>query len=245
MHTYHMLSDGDRILVAVSGGIDSMVLAWVLDFWRSKAPISYEMTAVHIDMDPGEEGPGPAALAVRDNLLNYNISLEILPTRWRPDISAAEDGSRKDVCYTCSRNRRKQLFDYAGGRSFNRIALGHHQDDIIETFFLNICYAGNISTMVPKQDLFGGRLALIRPLSYLDKTDIRTVAERLGVTPVRTSCLLSEQTRRLDVRRILENLYREIPESKKCIFAALANVRSEYLLQGREEDPDSPRREAS
>ena len=193
MHAYKMLSNGDRVIVAVSGGGDSLVLAWVLNFWRSKAPISYDLIAVHIDMEPGDEGPGTAAVAIESILSAFNIPLEILPANWRPDDESDNDSSaQKDICFTCARHRRRQLFGYAGDNRFNKIALGHHRDDIIETFFLNICFSGNISTMVPRQDLFGGKLALIRPLSFLDKSDIYEVAENLKITPVRTACPVSE-----------------------------------------------------
>lgn len=234
MHTYDMLSDGDKVIVAVSGGVDSLVLAWVLNFWRSKAPIFYELLAVHVDMEPDGNEPGSAAKAIRDQLSGFEIPLTILPARWHP-FQTTDPGvtEGKDICFTCARNRRQQLFDFAGQNKFNKIALGHHRDDIIETFFLNICYAGNISTMVPRQDLFDGSLALIRPMSFLDKTDIITVADILGVTPVRTVCPVSEKTRRLDVRHFLERLYTDIPESKKRIFAALSNVRHDYLLTPR------------
>lgn len=109
--------------------------------------------------------------------------------------------------------------------------MGHHQDDIIETFFLNICFAGNISTMVPRQELFEGRLALIRPLAFIEKHEIKNLAEQLQLEPVRTSCPLSEETKRMEVRRFLEDLYQRFPGSKMRIFSSLSNVRNDYLLK--------------
>ena len=143
MHTYNMLADGDRVLVAVSGGVDSLVLAWLLDFWRRKAPISYDLLAVHIDMEPNHGRPGSAALAVQDQLAEFDLPLEVVPAQWRPVILAATDPMLpRDICFTCARRRRQQLFDYAGAAKCNKIALGHHRDDIIETFFLNIVFGG-------------------------------------------------------------------------------------------------------
>ncbi|NIA05056.1 MAG: PP-loop domain-containing protein [Proteobacteria bacterium] len=232
MHDYAMLDDGDRVLVAVSGGVDSLVLAWLLDCWQCKAPIRYEVCAVHIDMEPAADQPGKSALAVRRQLDRLHIRSELLPAVRQPPLASGNsEESRQGVCYNCARTRRRQLFDFARQRGFTKLALGHHRDDIVETFFLNLCFAGNISTMVPRQDLFAGRLALIRPLAYLGKEEICAVAEKLGLEPVRSSCPLAEKTRRRDVRRILAGLYREAPAARSHIFAALANVRHDYLLR--------------
>lgn len=232
MHTYNMLADGDRVLLAVSGGVDSLVLAWLLVFWQHKAPITYEVLALHIDMEPDGDLPGTSAREVRKQLELLDIRSNIVPASWQPPgmISQTEKHT-KDVCYNCSSSRRKQLFDFARQENCNKIAFGHHQDDIIETFFINLCYAGNISTMVPRQDLFGGRLSLIRPLAFLNKKDISKIAHDLQLKPVRSKCPLSEKTRRMDIRNILEELYAKIPEARPHIFAALSNVRHEYLLK--------------
>jgi tRNA 2-thiocytidine biosynthesis protein TtcA len=173
----------------------------------------------------------PAAAAVRRSLADVAVPLEVIPAQWQPGTSMRNNPSRtrKDVCYTCARRRRKQLFDFAGATGCNKLALGHHRDDIIETFMLNMVYGGNISTMVPRQDLFAGRLSLIRPLSFLNKDEIRSIADRFGIKPVRSVCPLSEQTGRLAIRRMLNYLYRKIPGAGNNIFTALSNVRTDYL----------------
>jgi tRNA 2-thiocytidine biosynthesis protein TtcA len=155
----------------------------------------------------------------------------VLPAN-QPAPSSADmaEFSSKDVCFTCARSRRTQLFEYAGNNGYSTIALGHHCDDIVETFFLNLTCAGNISTMRPRQDLFSGRLSLIRPLAYLRKNEIISIANRLGFRPVLSNCPLSEKTRRQDIRELLELIYDRIPGSRAQIFAALGNVRLDYLL---------------
>ena len=232
MHTYDMLADGDRVLLAVSGGVDSLVLSWLLMFWQSKAPIFYELQALHIDMDPDGELPGIAARSVQETLECFHIPITIIPAAWQPPSSKSLLlDQNKDVCFNCSKSRRKQLFDFAGVNDCNKIAFGHHQDDIIETFFINLCYGGNISTMVPRQDIFQGSLSLIRPLAFLTKEEIYKIADVLELEPVRTKCPLSEKTKRMDIRNILHELYKKIPEARQHIFASLANVRHDYLLK--------------
>ena len=232
MHTYDMLADGDRILVAVSGGVDSLVLAWLLVHWQQKAPISYDVLAVHVDMEPDNGQPGASARSVQQQLALLQVQSDVIPALWKPPVSMVDPGSsNKDICYQCARRRRKQLFDFAAREQFTKIALGHHQDDILETFFINLCFAGNISTMVPRQNLFDGRLALIRPLAYLSKEEIYSIAEKIGIEAIRPNCPLSEQTKRMEIRQALADLYAKIPGSRSRIFAALGNVRHDYLLK--------------
>lgn len=236
MLDYSMLADGDRVLVAVSGGIDSLVLAWVLHNWRKKAPIDYEVQAVYVDMRPTgapEAEAGKRADLIGDRLAALGLSCQVLPAELPdlPDAQQAEDGTATSgICFQCARNRRHLLFDHAREQGFQTLALGHHRDDIVETFFINLTCSGNISTMRPKQVLFSGRLALIRPLAYLVKEEIRAIGRRLGLAPVASDCPVSEKTRRQDIRGLLEHIYARIPGSREHVFAALGNVRQEYLL---------------
>ncbi len=221
MCDYPMLEDGDRVLVAVSGGVDSLVMALVLDKWRKKAPIHYDLVFFHIDNGYWKkrgEGEDP----------RFSIGRQLAPL----PLVISETWKKKpdDSCFQCSRQRRKQLFDYADAAECNKVAFGHHKDDLIETFFLNMIYSGNISTMLPCQKLFGGKLSLIRPMAYLEKDDIRGVAEANNLKGVPNYCPFDEHTRRDYVRKILQTIYDREPGAKKSIFASLGNVRNEYLL---------------
>lgn len=230
MHDYSMLSDRDRLIVAVSGGIDSLVLTWILFHWQKKAPISFSIEAVHIDMDSNGSLPGAGSEAVKEELAKHQIPLTILPAVWKaPEKKLADSG--KNICFQCARARRTQLFSYARDKNKNVLALGHHKDDIIETFLMNITCSGNISTMKPKQDLFDNRLSIIRPMAYCEKEEIQEVGRSLGFSAVRSSCPLSENTRREDIHQLAQLIYKQIPGARDNIFAAMANVRTDYLLK--------------
>jgi len=218
-----MLAHGDSVLVAVSGGVDSLVLAWLLHMWLRKAPISYGLRVVHIDMGFwGGHGLNPVE-GIRGQLRGFNIPLQVRPAK------PPEEGADRS-CFHCARQRRHQLFDLAREYGCNKIAFGHHKDDLIETLFLNMLYGGNLSTMVPRQDLFSGRLALIRPLAYVEKHEVRRIALELGFTAVANGCPLAGDTRREYVRELLQKMYDQNPGVKASIFAAMANVRKGYLL---------------
>lgn len=224
MHDYAMLADTDRVLIAVSGGVDSLVLTWILQYWQRKAPINYKITAIHIDNGFDDSTSGKVA----EQLQNIGVPHQVEKTDFWQRAASAEDG--KSVCYHCARLRRNRLFAIAEEQDFNKIAFGHHKDDILETFFINLLYAGNISTMVPKQRLFEGRVHIIRPLAYLDKKDILEIADSAGILPVKNPCPKDNGSKRQAARKVVASLSRLDPKVKANIFAALSNVRHDYLL---------------
>ncbi|MBU4262630.1 MAG: hypothetical protein KKC76_12305 [Proteobacteria bacterium] len=226
MHTYSMLADGDSVLVAVSGGIDSLTLAAVLQQWQQKAPIRYHISAVHLDM--GFDS-GKASELVRRQLAKIGMDVEVELTSSGTDALTVGKGG--GGCFQCARNRRTRLFSLARKKNCNKLALGHHKDDIIETFFLNLLYSGNISTMVPAQSLFNGALTVIRPLAFVDKQQIRTLAESSHLQAAENPCPLAGTSKREKVRQLLNELCEGNPQMKGNIFSALSNVRSEYLLR--------------
>ncbi|OKY76771.1 MAG: hypothetical protein BM485_01505 [Desulfobulbaceae bacterium DB1] len=225
MHDYRMLADGDRVMVAVSGGLDSIVLAAILREWQKKAPISYHLTAVHLDMGFPE---GSVASATERQLSKLGIDVIVEKTTFGPDALAAENG--KSGCFYCARNRRTRLFNLAREKKCNKLALGHHKEDIIETFFLNLFYSGNLSTMVPRQPLFHGNLHVIRPLAYLNKEQVKTLARLFEISAAENPCPLAGSSKREKIRAMLQELYGKDQQLESNIFAALSNVRTEYLL---------------
>lgn len=228
MHDYSMLADNDRIMVAVSGGIDSLVLLNILKHWQLKAPIKYELLAVHLDMGFGEE----EAELTRKQLERLGVAYLLEKTDIGPK-SLLTSKKGRGSCFHCARRRRNRLFELAKERNCTKIAMGHHKEDIIETFFINMMYGGNLSTMVPRQDLFAGKLSLIRPMAYLEKNAIKEAGRAWGIEPVANPCPLSTTSKRQQVRDLLESIYREDGTIKSTIFSSLANPKPDYLLKNK------------
>lgn len=224
MHSYSMLNDGDKVLVAVSGGVDSLVLAWILHNWKKKAPIDYDLMAVHLDMGFDNGSWQGVEKKIEKIGLPYKIEKTTI------GVEAYKKSDRESGCFNCSKNRRNLLFEMARDGKFSKIALGHHKDDIIETFFLNIFYSGNISTMVPSQKLFNGDVTLIRPLAFLEKEQVIETADAAGLLPVKNPCPMADQSKREEMRTFLTSLFEQNPSFKSNVFASLSNVRSDYLL---------------
>lgn len=224
MHDYQMLADGDRILLGVSGGVDSLVLAWLLLHWRDKAPIDYEIMALHLDMGFAEDQHQAVEAELR------KIGIPFLTEHTRYGLLANQAHPAK-ACYQCAKARRNHLFDSARSDRYSAVALGHHKDDLIETFFLNMLYSGNLSTMMPRQDLFSGRLKIVRPMAYLTKEQVYEVAKIAGITPVKNPCPMASHSKREEIRGLMATLYQRDPNFRGNIFAAMGNVRAEYLLK--------------
>lgn len=220
---FAMIADGDRILIAVSGGVDSLVLASALHLWRKKAPISYDIHCIHLEMGFPESNQA----LIQAELDKIGVSTEIIHTTLGLDAQREATGN---LCYHCARNRRTKFFDLCRERGFNKLALGHHKEDIVETLFINLFYGGNISTMLPKQQLFKGNLHIIRPLSLLIKKDIIELSDLFGYQPVKNPCPQSGTSKRDYVRGILNGLYATDEKLVHNIYAAMTNVRPEYLL---------------
>jgi len=226
IHTHQMIRDGDHVLVAVSGGKDSLSLLWLLKERLQRIPIHYQITAVHVDPGFGGESAGRMTSFFSTHGFEHRvIKTQIGPKAHSPD-------NRENPCFLCSRLRRKILFDLAGEIGCNRIAFGHHKDDMIETFFLNVCYSAAISTMLPVQDFFGGEITVIRPLYLIEEDLIRRYARGMGWSQIDLGCPTSGASKREEIRQMLHALYRSNRKVKGNIFHALQNVNLDYLPNG-------------
>lgn len=225
IHHYDMIAEGDRIAVGLSGGKDSFTLLWVLQERLSRIPIHYSFIAVHIDL--GFEG-GPASL-IEDYCKKMGYPLRVEYTDYGRQGHSEEN--RENPCFLCARLRRKRLFELADELGCNKLALGHNMDDIIETLFLNICYGGQISTMIPYQPFFKGKLAVIRPLAHVDEQAISRFAKDHGLPGFFNPCPTAKTSKRLEIKNMLGRLYVTNNKIKGNIFRSMSNIKPDYLLK--------------
>lgn len=222
IHQFSMIEDGDRILVGVSG-VDSLCLLWVLRERLKWIPVSYELKAIFIDPGFNEE----VCEHIGEYLQRENFGYEIIKTNIGLHIQ--RPGNKKSPCFLCSWERRKRLFLYAHDMGYNKIALGHHMDDINVTLFLNMLYGSSISTMLPRQEFFDGEIILIRPLAMLSKEKIGKLTRLLKLPSLENSCPFSENSQRSEVEAFLNHFYKKDRRIRYNIFHALRNVKGAYL----------------
>lgn len=219
-----MLGDGDRIIVGLSGGKDSLALMWFLTERLRRVRIAYDLLAVYLD--PGFEDGFGDRLECYCRGAGYRLRVE----RTDFGLRAHSDENRENPCFLCAWNRRKRLFEIAAESGCRKLALGHNKDDIIETLFMNMCYAGEISTMVPSQPLFEGRFTVIRPLAYVDEGLIRRFAAEQAFPDFVNTCPSAAVSKRRVVKDLLQRLYTSNDKIKGNIFRSLSHVRPEYLF---------------
>jgi len=225
LHRYDMIADGDRILVGLSGGKDSLTLMWMLNERRSRIPINYELFAVHID--PGFEKSPSKSLQSYCNKIGFPLRVE----RTDCGVLAHSSQNRENPCFLCSRLRRNRLFEIADELGCSKLALGHNKDDIIETLFLNMCYAGEISTMLPRMTFFKDRLTLIRPLAFVGKDIIKRFVKEQRFPEFVNPCPSAGVSKRQEIKAMLKRLYRTNKKIKGNLFRAMSHVKTEYLLK--------------
>ncbi|MFA6357766.1 MAG: ATP-binding protein [Candidatus Omnitrophota bacterium] len=218
---YKMLAAGDKIAVAVSGGKDSLTLLRLLLDRKAFVPINYEVIALHVDMGYPKSISGKLEKYFKKLKVDYRII--------KSDVLKKTD-KNKINCFWCSWNRRKELFIVADKLGCTKIALGHHLDDITETILMNLFFQGEISSMVPKQELFKGKITLIRPLAYVEEHLIKRFAKETKLGHDTCVCPHSITSSRNLVGKIIRNLEKTCPDVKKNIFRSLKRVKKDYLL---------------
>ena len=220
---YKLIEPGDKILLAISGGKDSLTMAYFMGHKQKAYPIPFELGGVHIEADFDGCGKNPAMTQL---MKEWDIPFETLNI---PIMKRLKPGKSMN-CYWCSTQRRMELIRYAGEHGYNKIALGHHMDDMLETFFMNMIYKSELSSMLPKLKYDKYPYTVIRPLAYLKEDEIIELAGKLGILDSAGSCSYGTTSHRLDVRRIIDDMANGGGHHiKDNIFEALNNPVHRYM----------------
>ncbi len=222
---FGMIEEGDKVMVCLSGGKDSYTMLDILLQLQKKAPVKFELVAVNLDQKqpdfPGHVLPAYLeSIGVKHHILEqdtYSVVTRVVP-------------EGKTMCSLCSRLRRGALYTYAEQQGFTKIALGHHRDDLVATFFLNLFFHAKLSGMPPKLLSDDGRHVVIRPLAYVREDDIAAYAEarQFPIIPCNL-CGSQENLQRKQVKRMMDAWERESPGRIETISRALGDIRPSQL----------------
>ncbi|MBN2078297.1 MAG: tRNA 2-thiocytidine(32) synthetase TtcA [Spirochaetes bacterium] len=225
INRYDLIQSNDRVAVGLSGGKDSVVLLEALALRRRWIPIHYDIHAIHIN--------------VRDITPEFN---EDFFNRFCSDLSISlhirtieidlNRNPRKSACFVCSWHRRKEMFSAVSEFGCNRLALGHHMDDALETLFLNMTFNGSFSALPPRLSMFRGEFDIIRPLILLTEQEISRYAGIREYPVVETKCPHENDNRRAEMKRIIGDLSRMNRKAKRNIFASMSNIHDDHLVSG-------------
>ena len=223
---YNMIEEGDRVMVCMSGGKDSYAMLDILLKMQARAPIAFELIAVNLD----QKQPGFPADVLPKYLTQLGVKFRI-ETQDTYSIVKEKVPEGKTMCSLCSRLRRGILYRVAGELGCNKIALGHHRDDILQTFFLNMFFGGKLKSMPPKLLSDGGDHMVIRPLAYVAEKDlVRWAAYRQFPIIPCTLCGSQDGLQRQVVGEMLREWEKKFPGRIENMFAALQNVVPSHLL---------------
>lgn len=236
---FGLIEEGDRIAVAVSGGKDSYTLLHLLEALRKRAPIRYEILAINIDSGY----PGYRADIIEDYLVRHGFACHMEKTN-HFDIIKEKRRPGSSFCSICARLKRGVLYTLAQQFNCNKLALGHHLDDFVETLLLNQFFVGSLKAMAASMLADNGETTVIRPLVYVEERDIITFSAMNEYPVVCCRCPVCgvADLQRKRMKELLTDLEKENPHVKRSLLKALSNVQPRHLLDGRlrKEDESQP-----
>jgi tRNA 2-thiocytidine biosynthesis protein TtcA len=229
---FGMITEGDRVMVCVSGGKDSYTLLDILLSLKRSAPIHFDLIAVNLD----QKQPDFPAHVLPAYLEDLGVEYRVIEQDTYSVVKRVIPEGRT-MCGLCSRLRRGALYRFAGENGVTKIALGHHRDDIVETLFLNLFFGGRLKAMAPKLLSEDARHIVIRPLAYVSERDIERYARgrEFPIIPCKL-CGSQDNMQRVAIKKMLADWERAFPGRTETIFSALRNVELDHLADARRFD---------
>lgn len=230
---YKMFQQGDRALIAVSGGADSMSLLSLLAQRRRVYAADMQLTAVYVDLGFGD-GAEERCSRIKQYASSCEVPIHLVTTQIGPYAHSRHNS--KNPCFLCSRIRRKHLFETAEQLGCNKIVLGHHKDDLVETLLINMFFGREISTCPPLLRIKNGRFHLLRPLVFAEEALIKQFAAEFAIPYFSQQCPTDGRSQRQVIKQWLNQLEAQHPGLRDNIFFSMTRVKADYLLQ----PPKSP-----
>ena len=217
VNDFDMIQDGDKIVVGISGGKDSMTLLYALKLFQRFSPAKFDLYAVTLSMGFENFDVTP----IQDFCNKIDVPYKVVHT----EIAKIVFDIRKESnpCALCAKMRRGALHDTVKELGFNKIALGHHADDAIETMFLSMFYEGRITTFKPVTYLDRKDIYNIRPLVYVREKQVISAIEKHSIPVVKSPCPMDKNTKREEVKQLLNQIYKTIPEGRDRLLTAINN----------------------
>jgi len=224
---YKMIEPGDAVLVAVSGGADSMALLDLLSLHIGHYAADVKLHAVYVDLGFGD-GADRRCSAMQEYFERLRVNFEIVRTDIGP--YAHSDANRERPCFLCSRMKRKKIFETAEKLGCSKIVFGHHKNDIIETLLINMIWGREISTMIPNLAVFQGRFHILRPMVYVDEEMVKKFCRERNTPIIDQDCPTDGHSKRQFIKEWLDELEEHVPGANENIFASMKRVKTDYLL---------------
>lgn len=222
INEYQLISEGDTIVVGLSGGKDSLSLLDILSGRIKYSGSAFQVVAIHVDI------VSIPYQVDADYLRQFCEARKIEFKLIKADISNLETDDR-NTCYLCSSNRRRVLFEEIRKLGYYKLALGHHKDDAVETLLLNMIFQGSISSLPPKLKLVSHKLEIIRPLITISNDELAEYSLQKGFSTELKNCPFERNSKRNEIRELIQNVKNANPEALNNLFASMSNIQHDYL----------------